>query len=391
MAKPKQTAKVSTGGKAPRREIMQRAARKPAGRPARALGSAVVSYVLCESSGSWRVKFEAADEAIAMTRKEIDQQFETPIVSFCARFPGFTLDQAHARNWGLLESIPNAPGENEAEAVAEIKFVPGEQEQFARTPVGHFMGRKHSTDRTGFKILLYTVSVEGVDEEPVTVECRAVFDAELLAQYSECLKQNNHKKWLPVRQTALGDRPSQTSDHGCELDIHSWPVTYRSTPEGGCLKAAAANCLHGLSPGDAQKIYSYGGTVTGMTSLAVAIGEVLKGWSLERPLRRLHRQGELKSLLSASEKLEWVLSQNDGCFIVVPALADKDPCTHALAVDCSVKPVPVVMDSMRSWPMPLSLESLGFCTGGAGAVTGLADVRALIQVWKGKRRRADRQ
>ena len=152
---------------------------------------------------------------------------------------------------------------------------------------------------------------------------------------------------------------------------------------------AAANLVEMYDPQAAEKMSRFEGYVPILGRFARYIQEEVRTWTCRDPFKRMARQSDRTSL-GIRAKLEWLLEQKNGIFIVQPVIASGGN-SHVIGVDCSQK---LIYDPLEEHALRLCRDVMGLCAGGGvNECIGIGEVRELLPGLqpRGRKRRSSQK
>jgi hypothetical protein len=362
MAITKQTAKRSTGGKAPRTEIAQRAARNPR----------VSRSSLCEEwdAHNW-IMFTAGQQKQWMAQPydenlppvsfaDGDREIPSHVESWCRGNPGVALDSSRCERWGLTAESADENSESqedddeeEEEKDDDDEVAPASRSAIKSDLVVKSIKYESNTntykgctdDGRWFALIFRMLRVNDDTSE----------NMKQLRKFDEWCTENPNK----AMQLPVGWRSATSSSKVEHTDI---PILYRSTGMN-CVPMAAANAI-GRS--DSRTAVQVSSCEVGFKSL-----RQFAAWFNENTLWRtvdVFRLLEDISALRPSPKsvMESILSCERGVYVVQPIDADGNS-SHAVAVNCFNR---TVHDCAEEFAMFLSIDSLSVCCGNGNRCVG---------------------
>ena len=404
MARSKQTAGKSTGGKFPKKQVAARAAQSGKGRGVEvgrgAAGEVVrggsggvgrgvevargaagevarggsggaregsdeymrgVDFVIFKGDGEFVLKYED-DPRKTIVGSEFMKLLDPMVFQFCMANTGLKVTAKSAVWWGLLDrELEEVEGTTRGEyTVRWVKFDPKMGVEGERTR-GGFLGKEGDRSQP-FPIRFYSLGgVEGGLE----------VGEELLKLYDTCT-EDRIGKWVQVGR--LGSRRAASPGALAPYVVDpKRTLLYRSTESRGCVHMAAANALQPYDSKAAEKVSKCDEDVSNLRQFSRYIQEEVRTWSAEDPLRRLARETS-KTYMGALARLEWLLQQESGIFVVQPLIKHGGN-SHIIGVDCGKK---VVYDPLEQHILRLEEEVMGLCAGGSiDRCRGIGDVRQL--------------
>jgi hypothetical protein len=342
MAKTKQTAARSTGGRAPRAELARKAARNSGteDRPAQH-----ITYVLDSDGASmYEVKYmdgTCVEYAVNQAQTVIGPE----IRHWCELRPGRMLTTSIYERWNLCEWLPRDSSKSNSRPISfklhEIKL---EHEET-------YTANVENNKKEFFKIVFCDIGWE----EPEDVQASYLDKAD-----DWCTKHDGCVYLLsPLgRRVNLCSEPIPTSI-GTAL-----PIIYH-TDRAGCASAAVSNLIYRCDAVEADRIYRIG------VDHRFRHLRDLAAWLMS------HTRWMLRRVQTAEKHpealLDHVLGQSRGMFIVTPKAAAEYG-NHAIGVDQARK---LVYDSVENYAMVTSIESFNRCVN--GRCTGFHDIRELVR------------
>ena len=365
MAKTKQTARRSTGGRQARDQLTTlndaRGRREKVGNGDSVdLEDKEMDFLVFEGNGQFALKF--VEEAMGKTKEEKLSRVLDPLVfRFCRRNRGLKVTAKSAVWWGLLDrQVEGEDTAREDYTVRWVKFDPdlGVEGELIR---GGFLGKEGDRSEP-FPIRMY--SLGGFDRGlHVPSQLRELFE--------KCTKQVPGR-WVKVGP--LGSRRAVNPEHLAPYVVQAEKsLLYRSSEVIGCVPMAAANAVEPYDSEAAQKMSECPPNLVSLAQFASYLQEEVRNWRAENPFKKMARETS-KTYMGTGEKLSWLLQQEDGIFLVQPLIkhAGND---HIIGVDCGRK---VIYDPLEQNMLRLQEEVLGLCAGGAvNQCMGIGDVRQL--------------
>ena len=226
---------------------------------------------------------------------------------------------------------------------------------------GRFLGRA-SERAPPFSIRMYTLG--GLD--------RGMRIPEELRELFETCTTERPDEW--VEMGPLGSRQAIAAEAMAPYVVHAeMKVPYRSTEIGGCVLMAAANVLQSYDAEAAKKVSESTIKIRTLAEFSSFVQDEVRTWTAENPINRLARE-KAEKYMSASRRLEWVLEQEDGIFVVQP-LIKYGGNNHVIGLDCSKK---LIYDPMEENLLRLQGEVMGLCAGRSEKeCVGIGDIRQL--------------
>ena len=364
MAKTAQNAQRSTGGKQARKQLAALATarnrhERRVGRDLEYPAGTGLDYVVYNGCGEYVVKFEN-DRRTTLTESELKVLLDPLVMTFCMHNRGLKLTAKTAVWWGLLDK--EAEGQNASQrdfTVRWVKFDPtlGVDEEPIK---GGFLGKDGERSQP-FSIRMY--SLGGFEDGPrVGKQVQKLFET--------CTKRRPGQ-WVEVGP--LGSRRAASAEEMAPYIVDGGlALPYESTEASGCVPMAAANAVHPYDPEAAEKISKCDPEVTNLAEFANYLQDEVRTWAAENPFKRLAR--ETSRYIGARERLQWVLQQEHGIFIVQPLIRHGGN-SHIIGVDCAKKKI---YDPLERNTLRLQEEVLGLCAGGCiNQCRGIGEVRQL--------------
>jgi hypothetical protein len=371
MAITKQTAKRSTGEKAPWKAIAQRAARNPKDtHPPGDSAWVVREWIMFIGGvrGRWMAK--PVDQRLAaFTFLEGSRNIPIHVRSWCRANPGVVLDSARCERWGLtvesdeddvedrgaddydetadISSNDNDESSNSVKSkgndmmVKTMKYDPERNEYFGRADRGRW-----------YPLIFRRVKVHDDPSE----------NMRQLRKFDEwCLENPNLPMQLPV-----GWRSGSASGDG---EFTETPVLYRSE-KMNCIEMAAANLIARLDARAAREV--------GSCEIEFSSVRRFCAWFNNKTLwrsRDMYRVLEDQSRVIVSPKavMNHILSLNSGIFLVQP-IDEQGNSPHAIGVNCFNR---TVHDCAEEFVMVLSIQALSLCCGKSHTCSGFLSAHRL--------------
>lgn len=358
MANTKQLARKSTGGSEPRRQLAHR--KRPHPSKPNLPPDTPMDFIMFTGDKQFVLKLENLRHATVRPSRLKD--FVDPLVlKFCMDNQDYKLTRKSAVWWGLLDKM-NEEGTT-ARGDYTVRFVKFDPEMGVESePVkGGFLGKE--SDRTPpFPIRLYTLG--GFDQGlRANKELRKLFDT--------CTKDRSGQ-WVEVGP--LGARRAAGAE-AMEpyISDREAVLPYRSTEVDGCVPAAAANAVQPYDSEAAKKISGCDPEVESLAEFATYVQDEVRTWTAENPLKRLAKETS-KTYMGVKEKLQWVLQQEEGIFLIQPIIKHGGN-SHVIAIDCGKKKI---YDPMERNALRLQEEVMGLCAGGGvNECIGIGQIRQL--------------
>jgi hypothetical protein len=400
MAITKQTAKKSTGGKAPRVELAMRAARNPIMRrqlhPKFAASDEWTSHRWIMFTGStmspWLI--QSTNESMHPERfSEGSREIPQYVEKWCRLNPSSMLDTTRCERWGLLVQMEHeSAGEDgggkgdheegledsESEEVGEN--IDSEDNEDGETDDdnadddednGKKVACKKKITHNTKEWVVTTIKLDATgncyfgrgDRErwcPIIFHMLKICDDEAenmkqLCKIDEwCTENPGLARTLPV-----GWRPLSVAG---EQDFTDIPVIYQSS-KANCVVLSAANVITRCDPGTAQLLAKCNTNFNNLRQFA-AWFDRNSMWGTRDVFKILRDiSGEYPS---PRDVMTYILSMSDGVYVVQP-IDSAGHSTHAIGVNCFNH---TIHDSAEPYAMNLSLHSLTFCCGQGNICVG---------------------
>lgn len=349
MAKTKQTAAKSTGGKAPLATIAYRAARNPRGPPPDE--EPATSVLLIGSN------YEVRRATGEMTRIPVAQagtRLGPEIIDWCAARPGRLLTTEIYARWRLNEWLPaadrsNSTGDDTDSSIDESEFCPMEVYLDVR-------GRYHANTTTNQKKFFPLVFCSLFAKEPATDRVRFLDQLD-----SWCMEHPTRKYML----AGLGAREQDVSELPvCLRTDHA--IIYRSDATG-CAPCAVANLIHRADAAQAVLMEKV------QRQLHCRSLRWFAAWMSENTSWTLQRVVE--DPVDPAQRIGFLLQLHRGLFLIVPVDQEKAN-GHVVGVDMFRR---LVFDSLERCAMPLSPDSLQRALGPGRRLYGISELRQLFR------------
>jgi hypothetical protein len=350
MAKTKQTARVSTGGKAPRADIARRAAREPR---QSALYEAVVDITY--DHGRFIVRRPGGSKE-DIPEPSARDRLGPEVINWLKLRAGKPLNQEVYRRWSLGDWIPRRDSEAESDGQSPVfltsdLFAPALVRLRTSRPAAYEASTSNNPT-TFYRIVFCSLfDNESIDEQ---ARCLDVLD-------SWCLLNRGK----PYQLTQLGCRSSSVSELPEALKENQ-KIVYR-TRVGGCAPAAVANLIYSRDKKEARIIWkkSQGSRFLSLRALA--------SWLEKNSKYELRRAGV--ESFSPAQKKTHLMEQKHGQYVVI--LTDGvDSDLHVVGVDAHRL---LVYDSQEEFTMKLSQEALDRSVGSGLEFVGILDIREVVR------------
>jgi hypothetical protein len=350
MARPKQTAKKSTGGKIPRTALSKMAARVPVGTFVPETASQIVFI-----DGMYQVR-RPGGGAEDISKADAELRLGPEVIHWLNFRQGRVLTQAIYHRWSLGEWMPTSRDSESSSSTSSdqqlsalidpysVRLVALNQDIYeANTP----------RNKIAFYPLIFCSLFSGAGDQAQAAKLDLVDNW--------CVK-NPGKAYVV---TKVGNRTGSKEE--IPDSIRSTVIIKFQTTTEGCGPASIANLIDLRDGKQAQNIYKN------------AIHAEFRG------LRTIARWMEANTMFqlrrvpvdtdSSKTKLQYLLGQRTGHFVVV--ISDKDVSEmHAIGVDAHRR---LVYDSVEESAMVLSHEAFDRSSGVRGIIRSELDIR---QVWR---------
>jgi hypothetical protein len=366
MAKTKQTAAQSTGGKVPRQQLAMKAARMPSGGSmARAAGSKVVThqYVpanrILHTSGDGSSWFEVWSYDGKYTEKihgpDIASRIDAEITRWCEDHSGRFLTDSIYDRWNLAEWKPSGSGP---------------QVQAAFEPYSVMLdGDRYMADTLDNKGKYFEVVFCSIFANEKSADQARLLDF----VDSWCTANPGKSRVL----STLGNNISGSDELPLITIRLDLMIKFRSGTSG-CALSAMANLI---APIDTQQAYLIQEAASQLICKSLRVLarwiEINTRWTLRRikPADRV-----------PAEKLDYVLNQDTGLFLVTPKCAEGFS-VHVVGVDAYRKQV---LDSSEPYAMTLCREAFERCFDASEVFDGFEDYREVVRKEPAKKKRRGR-
>ena len=250
---------------------------------------------------------------------------------FACSNPQLKLSMRFAANWGLLDDeFKEGGGDGEADedeegaergeewAATEILFDPEQGMEGDKERGGFWM--RAGERGNGIPIQLHSLFF------PDGSSCKLT--RARMGKHQG--RAANSKVWISVE--GFGFRlPFRNPEEVAHLVAHVGNM-HRSRSEGGCAAAAAANALERRSELDAASLSGKEGKVEALGALAVRVNEACPQWRLRTEKSTLGKNEKGGWGWSSKQKVEWLLEQYEGIFILQPSARGASN-AHVVAAD----------------------------------------------------------
>jgi hypothetical protein len=411
MARTKQTARRSTGGRAPREDLARKAARDS--------GAGYIEYLAAFSSTSFRglskdkrSQYDIAPEIIHPTVRGFLKLLGTEAVSVANL--RVMLDDNIEIDAAADPPHPSNLGFSPFEKI-RVEFNPAKSNEAERWRVlGALRHARKRKEYFEISALSYSATVGSVTVSFADFADANPFDSHLWAPackdsavgiwqaFRTCAEKigagrgkEKHGMQYSAMELPFGNRlPSMTP---VEQVGTSFVVRFSRLhfPELSCISAALANLIAEEHPGIAAEI---------VETLPSAISNLhlLSGWIFRNmksgPLGIQHCLApDLRSISprdpsnqdpvlveqKAGRRLEWMLQQTKGKFLCSVISSDRQE-SHVVGVDVTRK---LIFDHEETRTLPLSQSGFNACGGGEAACLGLGAVRQIVEKSAGSKKR----
>jgi hypothetical protein len=363
MAKSKQTAAKSTGGKAPRQELASKAARKPRA------GSFCASDGLTPAVQVARVgdRYEVHRVGGIVDRiclQDADIFIGEEIRHWLRHHPGRALTKEIYARWDLGEwtAPPEQPADEEDCSPVVLPADTWEPHSVKLKMGSSFEYWCSSADSNLIfhRVVFCTMLPEmGVRKQ-----------AESLDRVDRWCMENVGKEFL---LTSLGSRGKVSGE--MPEEIQSRKIIAYKTSTDGCAVAALANLTASRDAGQAALFGASASQINFRNLRALA------QWTERSSKFTLRRVDE--NLFSPVDRLEYILRERTGQYLVV--LQDGEGSrSHVVGIDCRAQ---LVFDSMEEFATKLCQVSLDRSVGSGGACVGVDDLRRVARKDVSQRKR----
>jgi hypothetical protein len=401
MANTKQKAKKSTGGKAPRKEISRKAARKPA--PKKQFRDSVLRenwvrhawIMYTESNEEWLVQPLDLSQR-AFTFSNGDRVLPAHVEQWCYDRPLKPLTAAVSERWGLLENSDSEPNNSDTYS--------SENEPCSMSDALRKAGNSHLESDDNEQEIDHSVD-SGESENGGEVDVNEVrYDATKNAYFGRkaggrfwpiifrrleissdptdnnrlldeidlwCVQNPNAVKILPI-----GNRPLQNC---FKAEYTAVPVLYQSS-KMRCVALAAANVIGRCDSRSANIFSACTAEFTSLRAFSSWLNHNTSWSSLDvyKLIRNMNGTRPDPRVV-----MEYILESEEGVYVVQP-VDSNGKSSHTVGINCFNK---TVFDCVESLAMILSRNTLSFCCGTENMCIGLL---AAIKLYKKPTRRRRR-
>ena len=362
MAKTKQTAAKSTGGKPPRKALAAKAARKGPLTVPRLIPASQVAFV----DGLYQVRRpNGKNEDIPMSSKDLIGE---EVRYWCELHPGAILTPGKYHRWNLdeWESPDDINGTDSDSDTDSYVFNP--------TPSDHIT--PYSVKLVGEKLDSYQADTLDLKGKYVPVVFCSLFSKEGRKEQARMLDEVD--AWCvghpgqPYILSTIGAR-SPVNEPLPDALRTEVPVVYRSA-RSGCGPCSVANLIRSRDAGQARLI--------GLAADQLRIRSLrkLSDWISKNSAWKLQRKCEIGTL---SSRKDFLLGQHRGLFVVVSVDQDGGE-FHVVGVDARAG---LIYDSMERYAMLLCSEGLDRCLGAGHTCVGIREIRELFRNQSSKKKR----
>jgi hypothetical protein len=426
MARTKQLARISTGGKAPRNDLARKAARIPRGEAEEVVVASLSAYTRNrflawpeKGSGEYEVAAERIHPTVRGFLKLLGRRVFVQVVDL-----RILMDE----NVEIDPSALGSADDNEVTPVAPFERLrvwhdPEERDEAkAWVVLGACRMGRGTNNWERISALSYTATVGSVtisfadfaDADPADYHLWAPACKDsattIWREYKRCVekieadeqkqaRENPSKPIRPLISTSalpFGNRlPSSTA---VENSGTSFPVRFSRSchPELSCLFASLANLLADREPELAEEVaLASFSTVSNIHRLGIWLFQNMKS-SLVRiehclpvdlrscsprdPSNRDPSQVKQKAL----RRLDWLLLQDAGHFLCT-VLASDEWSAHVVGVDATRR---AIFDHEDTRSLPMNQSGFNACCGGEDSCIGLGEVKEVVCKSKASRKRA---
>jgi hypothetical protein len=364
MAKSKQTAARSTGGKAPRQELASKAARKSKVGPICASDCLNPAVQIALVDNRYEVH-RVGGRVDRIGLPDADGVIGEEIRHWLRHHPGRALTKEIYARWDLGEwtAIPEQPADEEDCSPVVLPTDTWEPHS-VKLKMGSSV--EYWCSSIDSKLIFHRVVFS-----TMLPEMGARKQAESLDKVDRWCMENEGKEFL---LTSLGSRGRVFGEIPQEIQSRKI-ITYK-TSTAGCAIAALANLTAGRDAGQAA---FFGASVSQINFRNL---RALAQWT-ERSSNFTLRRVE-KYLCSPVERLEYILArERTGQYLVV--LQDEEgSSSHVVGIDCRAQ---LVFDSMERFATKLCRFSLDRSVGSGGVCVGVDDLRRVTRKEVSQRKR----
>jgi hypothetical protein len=375
MAITKQTAKCSTGGKAPRVDLARKAARFP--RVSRQISDHQGanwdqhSWIMFTGQGSVPWTIQPADGSNDPERfSDGSRVIPRHVVAWCRLNPNVMLDRSTCYRWGLLEESDDdnmvaSDGENEDDDGDESEDdYEGTHESDDSEDSNGNGGRAGKSPTIGEDWIVKTVRYDdGVNLYsgrgdrgrwiPISFHNLKICEAQtenmkqLLKIDKWCMENPGRPKYLPV-----GSRPQIAV---AEHHLTNIPIIYQSDRKG-CVALSAANVISRCDPGAARLLSQCPADFNNLRRFAAWLNHHT-AWETRDVFKM--EQDHSGDYPSPKDVMEHVLASTNGVYVV--QLVDSvGYSSHAIGLNLFNR---TIHDCAEKFAMTVSPKSLAICCG----------------------------
>lgn len=358
MARSNQTAKKSTGGKAPRKQIAAKAARRATKthglrRKRKALQVSLVNGaydVLRRGGGVERIP-----------EQEVPDVIGAEILQWLRLRPGRALTAVTYSRWDLGEWIEIPEEHDDEEELSPVILPSNVFEPHSIRLVGDtYWSSSNRPPRSFVRVSFCNMLPELGEKE----------QAKALDRIDEWCVEHRGEIFLV---TSLGSRAPSTVPVSERLRASS-SIRFRTTT-GGCALAAVANLVAERDPRQAE-FFAASAAQTSFRNL-----RSLAQWMERSSHFCLRRVSD--DISSPSDKLDFVLHAGSGQYLAIIEASDGSS-THVVGIDCRLQ---VVLDSMEESAMKLGQAALDRSVGSNYTCVGVEDIRVVVRKTVSRKKR----
>jgi hypothetical protein len=383
MAITKQTAKRSTGGRAPREELSRRAARISRARRGDVAqeGKDWKSHRWITFTGAsmYPWVFQPDEESLPPVPFAEGSRFvPTNVEAWCRANPGVMLSSAQCDRWGLtVESEVEEDNYEEDESDDEDDDAQDDNED---ETTSSSRGKSNDLVVISIKYDAQTNGYMGRGERgqwyPLIFRMLKICDdaSENMRQLRKldewCFENPGLSKQLPV-----GWRSATAHDH---KELTEIPIIYQST-KLNCVALSAANVITRCDPRTAELVSQCEDEFNNLRRFAAWFDRVTL-WGTRDVFRMLQDSSGTNPTPKAVMK--FILSSTDGVYVVQPIDSDGNS-SHAIGINCFNR---TIHDSAEKFAMNLSSNSLTLSCGQGHCCVGFLAAYQLYMKPKGRRK-----